>query len=164
MASKEQVIVPLLAFTYGITINLGLKKSFKFLIFTFVIFIFSNTLINNIRYSFNYSDSNSFVDRSEIIVDVINSQITGDFYRKSVEPTPSPEIVDAHEMNKMSKLINSVFYRFDVLTVQGFIIKSYDGGKGGDSISRILLTVTPRIFFKDKMIYILFKIYIIINN
>lgn len=151
--NKYEILMPILALIIGMWSSL---KSYKLLLATLIVptitFWLVNPIISMSRLHYKYdSTGNSVIERIEIVQDVINSS-----YLEPAQPlNPVGKIRDTVNVSQRMALperLRAVAVRFDVASIEGFLIKEFHEGRPGNSLKDFWVVFVPRVFWPEKPI------------
>lgn len=150
--SKYQVLFTILAFITGTWIS---RASWKFILLTLsgmgLIFAMINPLITLGRAHLAYDAQNTLATRIEILQDAFKALLDSKtiFLTNDLQPNTR---VNLEEMKKPEERVRAIGRRFEVASIQGYLINEYDSDRPGNTLSNFWVTFIPRIFWPQKPI------------
>ena len=150
--SKYQVLYTMLAFIAGLWIN---RSSWKFtlLVLSGMGFMFAmvNPLITLGRAHLAYDAQNTITTRIEILQDACKALLepSSIFLTKDLQPNTR---VNLDEMKKPEEQVRAIGRRFEVSSIQGYLINEYNSDRSGNTLSNFWVTFIPRIVWPQKPI------------
>jgi hypothetical protein len=145
--SKYQVLYTILAFITGIWIS---RASWKFMFLTLtgmgLIFAMINPLTTLGRAHLAYDTQNTLEARIEILKDASKALLDPKFNFLA----DNPLIMEV--INKPEESARAIGRRFEVASIQGYLINEYNSGRSGNTLSNFWLTFIPRIVWPKKPI------------
>ncbi len=152
LLSKFEIIIPFMAFVCGVIYTSRNLKSFVILIVVSVfLFIIFNPIVALGRLHHEYSaQNNNFIERVIIVKNVIQKTIVGE--KKYLNPIGTINNPNIYERNTFKERIHSIARRFDVASVQGYLINKYDTGSPGNSLVDFWAVLVPRVIWHEKPI------------
>lgn len=151
--NKYEILMPIFASIIGVWSS---SRSYKLLLATFIvpaiIFLLANPIVSMARLHYKYDPvANSLIERTQILRDVFNSS-----YIEPEQPlNPIGEIRDSIDVSQRMTLrerLLAVAVRFDVASIEGFLIKEYQEGRPGNSLKDFWVVFVPRVFWPEKPI------------
>ena len=160
--TKYQIIIAVLAFIVGMGMT---KRSAVFLASSFMmvaaIFAIIVPLVTLGRAHIDYDAHNNTVEtRLTIIADAVDAYYLDDGWRagtsvgrerfksgSSEKFTMNIEWMTANEAR-----LRALGRRFDVASIQGYLVNEYNSGRPGNSLADILAVVVPRVLWPEKPI------------
>lgn len=161
LVSKYQILIPFISLFIGfLTFSTRCKKNLKYIFAFICLFIFIIPTVTLIRAHNIYSPTkNSLIERISIIKDVAVDRFNSKKILVRLKSEPDKEVKTSINFTHDSSLswsftgrIKDVLRRFDVVSVQGFLMNEYEEGNPGNSFSKILYIFIPRVIWKDKPI------------
>jgi hypothetical protein len=151
--NKLEILMPSVALVIGVWVS---ARSYKLpiaaLMLPVIIFWIANPLVSMGRLHYRYDASlNTLHERVEILTDTV----TASLIKKRTFLNPQGQVRDTlniTERMNISERIRGVAIRFDVASVQGFLINEYDAGRPGNTLTDFLAVLVPRIFWPEKPI------------
>jgi hypothetical protein len=147
MLSKYQVICTMLAFIVGIWIR---RTSWKFTLVTLsgVGFIFAmiNPVITLGRAHLAYDAQNTLETRIEILKDASTALLDSKF----IFLADSPLVLGV--VKKPEEQVRAIGRRFEVASIQGFLINEYNNDRASNTLSNFWITFIPRAVWPQKPI------------
>ena len=147
--SKAALLIPIMAVAVGCICQRAELRNIGFLfIGPSLIFLLANPLVSMGRLHDMYDpSSNTLEDRINILYETISRPST--FQKVEVRKAVG---VEGEELSRASpkSFIPSFMKRFDLVSVQGFLISEYDKGRPGTSLSDVFWILIPRIVWTDK--------------
>lgn len=152
--SKYQIIYVMLALIIGMwIIRPGLKLILLSMSGLVLVFYLINPLITLARAHNAYDPFiNTLADRIDILHDTLKSQLDSDVELLTVGAGQVTWRVDLEKMNKPEERLRAMGRRFEVASIQGYLINEYNSGRPGDTLSYFWVTFIPRIFWPQKPI------------
>ena len=150
--SKYQVLYTILTFITGIWIS---RASWKFMLLTLsgmgLIFAMINPLITLGRAHLAYDAQNTLATRIEILQDVCKALLDPEtiFLTNGLQPNTR---VNLEEMQKPEERERAIGRRFEVASIQGYLINEYNSHRPGNTLSNFWVTFIPRIVWPQKPI------------
>lgn len=151
--NKYQILSPLVAYMIGLW---AAGRSYRFLLTTTLmlagVFWIINPMVSIGRLHHSYDPrENTVVERYQILADYFNVTVTGK--QKTLNP---PGTVRDH-INMSSRLSNpervrAVGVRFDVASIEGYLINEYNSGRPGKSLVDVWAVLVPRFLWPGKPI------------
>jgi hypothetical protein len=160
LCNKYEILMPIIAFMVGM---FATSKSYKFimamLIIPVTIFWFANPVISQARLHHNYNATeNSINERAVILWDILSSN-----YFRSTESSNHLAHAQVSKSNESSdkkidfsykitllEKMRAIGVRFDVASIEGFLIREYNEGRPGNSLQDFWAVLIPRIFWPEK--------------
>lgn len=150
--SKYQVVCTMLAFIAGIWIW---RTTWKLMLLTLsgigLIFAMINPLITLGRAHLAYDAHNTLGTRIEILQDASTALLDPKFIFLTNGPQPNIR-VNLEEMKKLEERVRAIGRRFEVASIQGYLINEYDSDRPGNTLSNFWVTFVPRIIWPQKPI------------
>jgi len=147
--SKAALLIPIVAVAVGCICQRAELRSIGFLLIgSSLIFLLANPLVSMGRLHEMYDPSvNTLEDRINIFYETVS--------RPSIDQTLEVGAavgVAGEDLSRTSpkSYIPAFLKRFDVVSVQGFLISEYDKGRPGKSLSDVFWILIPRIVWTDK--------------
>ena len=161
--TKYQVISAMLAFVVGMWLT---RPSAKFILMTLMIMAFIFALINPLitlgRGHVDYNgNTNSIATRFAILVDVGNAYYLGNKNLNRASPESEDPIRNQRAMDfaknqramqPAGERLRALGRRFDVASIQGYLVNEYDNGRPGKSMHDFLVVMIPRVLWPEKPI------------
>jgi hypothetical protein len=145
--SKYQVLCTVLAFITGIWIR---RTSWKFIFLTLsgmgLIFAMINPLITLGRAHLSYEAENTLGTRIEILQDAARALLDPKFIFFANDPLVLGVV------KKPEERVRAIGRRFEVASIQGYLINEYDNDRPGNTLSNFWVTFIPRIVWPQKPI------------
>ena len=147
MLSKYQVICTMLAFIVGIWIR---RTSWKFTLVTIsgvgLIFAMVNPIITLGRAHLAYDAQNTLETRIEILQDASTALLDSKF----IFLADSPFVLGV--VKKPEEQVRAIGRRFEVASIQGFLINEYNNYRASNTLSNFWITFIPRVVWPQKPI------------
>lgn len=154
--TKYQVISAILALMVGLWFT---RRSIGFVLATLAIlagvFVAINPLVTLGRAHIDYdAEKNSVATRFAILVDAANAYYLDDESVKASGPEVRPNsfTLDPKPMTSSGERLKALGRRFDVASIQGYLINEYDHGRPGNSLKDFWVVFVPRALWPDKPI------------
>lgn len=151
--NKTEMLTPIMAFMIGAVVY---SRSYKLPLLLLVsvawVFWFTNPLISMGRLHGEYhATENTVFQRMGILADTVNASLIN--RREILNPgaTATPQINVAERMAPIERA-RSVGLRFDIASIQGFLIKEYDEGRPGFTLADSWTALIPRFLWIEKPI------------
>lgn len=145
--SKYQVLYTMLAFITGIWIS---RASWKFMLSTLLgmglIFAMINPLTTLARAHLAYDAKNTLEARIEILKDSSRAILDPKFLFLA----DNPLIMEV--INKPEERARALGRRFEVASIQGYLINEYNSNRPGNTLSNFWVTFIPRMVWPQKPI------------
>jgi hypothetical protein len=145
--SKYQVVYTMLAFIAGIWIR---RTSWKFILLTLsgigLIFAMINPLITLGRAHLAYDARNTMETRMEILQDASTALLDPKFILLA------DDSLSLEGVKKPEERVRAIGRRFEVASIQGYLINEYDNHRPGNTLSNFWATFIPRIAWPQKPI------------
>ena len=153
--TKYQIVVAILSLVFGMLI---FRRSLAFLLMSsmIVVFIFAaiNPLITIGRAHIDYdADKNTVATRLKIITEAANALFLDQDNRIQEDKDSFNKItLDVKEMTTIKSRLIGLGVRFDVATIQGYLINEYNKGNAGNSMVDFWVPIIPRVLWPEKPI------------
>lgn len=150
--SKYQVVCTMLPFIAGIWIR---RTSWKFMLLTLsgmgLMFAMINPLITLGRAHLAYDAQNTLITRIEILQDACKALLDPKviFLTNGLQTNIR---VNLEEMQRLESRLRAIGRRFEVASIQGYLINEYNNHRQGNTLSNFWITFIPRIFWPQKPI------------
>lgn len=170
LCNKYEVLMPIIALMIGMWAS---SKSYKWILgmlaVPVMVFWFANPLVSLARSHHDYNATeNSLHDRVWILWDVFNSTYFapkptlgpagGSYDNTAPTEVSSLDRAATHTSSNVAprmalyEKVRAVGVRFDVASIEGFLIKEYDEGRPGKSLEDFWSVFIPRVFWPEKPI------------
>lgn len=157
--TKYQVISAMLALVVGIWLK---RRSVIFVLMTLMIlasvFAVINPLVTLGRAHVDYdAEANSVETRLAILMDAANAYYLGNTSPGNTSPghhgsDPNKFTLDQRVMAPIGERLRALGRRFDVASIQGYLVHEYDNGRAGNSLDEFWMVMVPRVLWPDKPI------------
>lgn len=154
--SKYQVLYAMLALVIGMWIIRATWRS-MFLAMTGLALVLAviNPLITLGRAHLTYdAQKNTLPDRAIILWDASVAYWISEKGFSTLSYTENGELdlvqIDTKEMSKPEERLRALGRRFDVASIQGYLINEYNSGRPGNTLTNFWVTFIPRIFWPQK--------------
>jgi len=151
--NKYQMLMPSVALMMGLWVS---SRSYKLpivaLILSLAIFWVGNPMVATGRSLSQYDAfNNTLAERIEIFRETISAILIEK--RTWLNPKGQPrDNVNISEIRSIAHQIRAVGIRFDVASVQGFLINEYDSGRPGNTLVDMFTVFVPRVLWPQKPI------------
>jgi hypothetical protein len=151
--TKYQIIYAMLALAMGVWI---VTHSKKFIVATLVIlgvvFAVINPVVTLGRAHLDYdANTNTLATRIGIVADVFIALSNPDATFLIMQNERIVKM-DLKPMNKLEGRVQAVGRRFDVASIQGYLVNEYNNGRAGNTLSEFWVAFIPRIIWPEKPI------------
>ena len=151
--NKYQIVMAMLALAIGIWLA---RRTIKIVVSTSLVMAFVFVAINQAvflgRAHTGYDPArNSVLDRLSILADVGKAIVDTDTKYRTVAGSRVVEI-NLKEMSSGTERLRALGMRFDVASIQGFLINEYDSGRPGNSFVDYRAVFIPRVLWPEKPI------------
>ena len=158
--NKYEILMPCMACLAGSLIfSSAYKKPLKIILAIVVIFWISNPLVAIGRLDYRYDpNSNTLLQRVEILSDVVKASYGGSVGTiRHLTPAEDGQkqqmiLIDMAPRTEFWERFRAIGVRFDVASIQGYLIKEYEAGRSGDSLKDFWAAIVPRVFWPSKPI------------
>ena len=157
--TKYQVISAMLALVVGIWLT---RRSIIFVLMTLMVlasvFAIINPLVTLGRAHVDYdAGTNSVETRLAILMDAGNAYYLGNASPGNASPEhpnsgPRKFTLDQRVMAPIGERLRALGRRFDVASIQGYLVNEYDDGRAGNSLDGFWMVMVPRVLWPDKPI------------
>lgn len=154
--SKYQILYAMLALVMGMWMIRTTWKS-MFLAMTGLALVLAviNPLITLGRAHLIYdAQKNTLTDRADILGDAYVAYWISEKGFSTLSYTETGELnldqIDIKEMGKPEERLRALGRRFDVASIQGYLINEYNSGRPGNTLSNFWVTFIPRMFWSEK--------------
>lgn len=153
LCNKYEILMPVIAWMIGMFAS---QKKYKttllMLSVPIIIFWIANPIVSMARLHYKYDAvKNNLVDRINILQDVFNS-----IYLNPSKPfNPPGEVRDNLSVTQRMTLndrVRAIGVRFDVASIEAFMIKEFDEGHPGKSLEDFWAVFVPRVLWPEKPI------------
>lgn len=149
--SKYQVLYTMIGLVMGMWI---IRTSWKYVLVTMACLILAFSIINPIitlgraHYAYD-AQKNALSTRMEILRDVIDSfwVAKNEMFTIGGERNAA---LSLNEMRKPQQQASAVARRFEVVSIQSYLINEYNSSRPGDTLSNFWVTFIPRILWPQK--------------
>jgi hypothetical protein len=170
--SKYQVVYAMLALVMGMWMASASWRSISLKLVSLVlVFSVINPLITLGRAHMDYdSEKNTLANRVEILRDVVLIPLIFDEEIQATQKGESAQVkprwasifgissgdlrskfgFNLKEVNKPQEQARAIGRRFEVASIQGYLINEYNSGRPGNTLSNFWVTFVPRIFWPQK--------------
>lgn len=150
--SKYQVIYVMLALVMGQWL---IRASWRSMLSTMMglvlVFAVINPLITLGRAHLAYdAQKNTLETRMEILRDACGALLDSDVIFWTAGAGDINERVNLKEMSKPEQRLRAIGRRFEVASIQGYLINEYNNGHPGNTLSNFWVTFIPRMFWPQK--------------
>ena len=151
--NKYQILTPLVAYMIGLW---AAGRSYRFLLLTMLVlggvFWTINPMVSLGRAHHNYDPrKNTVAERYQIFTDYFNVAVMG--RQKALNPPGTVrEHLDVSSRLSAPERARAVGVRFDVASIEGYLINEYNSGRPGRSLVDTWAVLVPRLLWPEKPI------------
>ena len=151
--NKYEILMPSVALMMGIWVSArSYKLQIAVLLLPIAIFWAANPLVAIGRLHSQYDAlNNTQLDRVEILKETVTASLLKkspllDWTGQAGNP------INISERMSTGERVRAIGIRFDVASVQGFLINEYDAGRPGNTLTDLFAVFVPRLFWPEKPI------------
>jgi len=150
-SGKYQIIYTMLALALGIWM---IRSSWKSILLTMgslvLVFAIINPLIALERAHLDYdAEKNTLTSRMKILRDAAVAMLDRNGVFLTIADGRNVQ-VNLKDMNRLDERARAIGRRFEIASIQAYLINEYDKGSPGNTLSNFWVTFIPRIFWPQK--------------